>query len=128
MSADVELDHITIRFGDFTAVDDANLKIEQGEFFSFLGPSGCGKTTILRAVSGFLEPTEGEVRIGGQNMRGIGPNKRPTALIFQNLALFPLMSVADNIAFGLEVRGISKYERRKRADALLELIALDGLQ
>ncbi|MEQ8357258.1 MAG: ABC transporter ATP-binding protein [Kiloniellaceae bacterium] len=126
MSADVELDHITIRFGDFTAVDDANLKIEQGEFFSFLGPSGCGKTTILRAVSGFLEPTEGEVRIGGQNMRGIGPNKRPTALIFQNLALFPLMSVADNIAFGLEVRGVSKYERRKRADQLLELIALDG--
>ncbi len=126
MSADVELDHVTIRFGDFTAVDDANLKIEQGEFFSFLGPSGCGKTTILRAVSGFLEPTEGEVRIGGQNMRGIGPNKRPTALIFQNLALFPLMSVAENIAFGLEVQGISKYDRRKRADQLLELIALEG--
>ena len=126
MSADVELDHVTIRFGDFTAVDNANLKIEEGEFFSFLGPSGCGKTTILRAVSGFLEPTEGEVRIGGQNMRGIGPNKRPTALIFQNLALFPLMSVAENIAFGLEVRGVSRYERRKRADQLLELIALDG--
>ncbi len=124
MSADVELDHVTIRFGDFTAVDDANLRIEEGEFFSFLGPSGCGKTTILRAVSGFLDPTEGEVRIGGRNMRGIGPNKRPTALIFQNLALFPLMSVADNIAFGLEVRGISKFERRKRADELLNLIAL----
>ncbi|WP_340119037.1 ABC transporter ATP-binding protein [Pelagibius sp. 7325] len=126
MSADVELDHVTIRFGEFTAVDDANLKIEHGEFFSFLGPSGCGKTTILRAVSGFLEPTLGEVRIGGQNMKGIGPNKRPTALIFQNLALFPLMSVAENIAFGLEVRGVGKAERRKRADALLDLIALDG--
>ena len=126
MSADVELDHVTIRFGDFTAVDDANLRIKEGEFFSFLGPSGCGKTTILRAVSGFLEPTEGEVRIGGQNMRGIGPNKRPTALIFQNLALFPLMTVAENIAFGLEVRGVDKYERRKRADQLLELIALEG--
>ena len=124
MSADVELDHVTIRFGDFTAVDDANLRIEDGEFFSFLGPSGCGKTTILRAVSGFLDPTEGEVRIGGRNMRGIGPNKRPTALIFQNLALFPLMTVADNIAFGLEVRGVSKFERRKRADELLNLIAL----
>ncbi len=124
MSADVELDHVTIRFGDFTAVDDANLRIEEGEFFSFLGPSGCGKTTILRAVSGFMDPTEGEVRIGGKNMWGIGPNKRPTALIFQNLALFPLMSVADNIAFGLEVRGVSKYERRKRADELLNLIAL----
>ena len=124
MSADVELDHVTIRFGNFTAVSDANLRIADGEFFSFLGPSGCGKTTILRAISGFLDPTEGEVRIGGRNMRGIGPNKRPTALIFQNLALFPLMSVADNIAFGLEVRGVSKFERRKRAEELLNLIAL----
>ncbi len=124
MSADVELDHVTIRFGDFTAVSDANLRIEESEFFSFLGPSGCGKTTILRAVSGFLDPTEGEVRIGGKNMWGIGPNKRPTALIFQNLALFPLMTVAENIAFGLEVRGKSKFERRKRADELLNLIAL----
>ena len=126
MSADVELDHVTIRFGEFTAVKDANLRIEDGEFFSFLGPSGCGKTTILRAVSGFLEPSEGAVRIGGKDMRGIGPNKRPTALIFQNLALFPLMSVADNIAFGLEVRGVGKAERRKQADRLLDLIALDG--
>jgi spermidine/putrescine transport system ATP-binding protein len=126
MSANVELDHVTIRFGDFVAVSDANLKIEDGEFFSFLGPSGCGKTTILRAISGFLEPTEGEVRIGGKSMRGIGPNKRPTALIFQNLALFPLMTVADNIAFGLEVRGVSRGERRRRAEELLNLIALPG--
>ena len=126
MSANVELEHVTIRFGDFTAVDDAHLRIEDGEFFSFLGPSGCGKTTILRTVSGFLEPTEGRVRIGGKDMAGIGPNKRPTALIFQNLALFPLMSVADNIAFGLEVRGASKAERRHRAEELLSLIALPG--
>ncbi len=126
MSANVELDHVTIRFGDFTAVDDAHLRIEDGEFFSFLGPSGCGKTTILRAISGFLEPTEGRVRIGGSDMAGIGPNKRPTALIFQNLALFPLMSVTDNIAFGLEVRGAPKAERRRRAEELLGLIALPG--
>jgi spermidine/putrescine transport system ATP-binding protein len=126
MSADVELDHVTIRFGDFVAVRDAHLKIEQGEFFSFLGPSGCGKTTILRTISGFLEPTEGTVRIGGRDMAGIGPNKRPTALIFQNLALFPLMTVADNIAFGLEVRGMGRTERRKRAEELLNLIALPG--
>jgi len=126
MSADVELDHVTIRFGDFTAVEDAHLRIDDGEFFSFLGPSGCGKTTILRTVSGFLEPTEGRIRIGGRDMAGIGPNKRPTALIFQNLALFPLMSVADNIAFGLEVRGMSKAERRRRAEELLGLIALPG--
>ena len=126
MSSGVDLEHVTIRFGDFTAVDDANLSIKKGEFFSFLGPSGCGKTTILRAVSGFNEPTEGTVRINGNDMQGIGPNKRPTALIFQNLALFPLMSVADNIAFGLEVEGVKYAERRRRAEELLDLIALSG--
>jgi spermidine/putrescine transport system ATP-binding protein len=124
MSADVELDRVTIRFGNFTAVDNASLKIKNGEFFSFLGPSGCGKTTILRTVSGFLDPTEGAVRIGGKDMVGIGANKRPTALIFQNLALFPLMTVADNIAYGLRVRGVPRAEREKKAQDLLELIAL----
>ncbi len=126
MSAGVELDHISVKFGNFTAVDDATLDIEGGEFFSFLGPSGCGKTTILRTVSGFLEPSAGAVRIGGEDMVGIGPNKRPTALIFQNLALFPLMSVADNITYGLRVRGMDKTARMKRAGELLELIALPG--
>ena len=87
MGMDVQLESVTMRFGDFTAVRDANLTIEAGEFFSFLGPSGCGKTTILRMVSGFIDPSEGAVRIGGQDMRGIGPNKRPTARIFQNLSL-----------------------------------------
>jgi spermidine/putrescine transport system ATP-binding protein len=108
------------------AVRDANVRIAPGEFFSFLGPSGCGKTTILRTVSGFLEPTSGVVRIGGRDMAGVGPNRRPTALIFQNLALFPLMPVWENIAFALEVRGASVAERRRRADELLELIALPG--
>ena len=126
MSASVELDHVTVKFGQFTAVKDAALEIRGGEFFSFLGPSGCGKTTILRTVSGFLEPTNGAVRIAGQDMAGIGPNKRPTALIFQNLALFPLMSVADNITYGLRVRGMSSGERARKADELLELIALPG--
>jgi spermidine/putrescine transport system ATP-binding protein len=120
----IELDNVTMRFGAFTAVRDVNLTIEAGEFFSFLGPSGCGKTTLLRLISGFMEPSDGAVRIGGQDMRGVGPNKRPTVLIFQNLALFPLMSVADNIAFGLEVRGVEKAKRRKRAIELLELIAM----
>lgn len=126
MSADVELDRVTIRFGNFTAVNSASLKIRNGEFFSFLGPSGCGKTTILRTVSGFLEPSEGAVRIGGKDMAGFGPNKRPTALIFQNLALFPLMTVADNITYGLRVRGATKDQRAKRAQELLTLIALPG--
>ena len=126
MSSGVDLEHVSIRFGSFTAVADANLSIRKGEFFSFLGPSGCGKTTILRAISGFNEPTEGTIRINGADMRGIGPNKRPTALIFQNLALFPLMSVADNIAFGLEVKGVKYRERRQKAEELLDLIALSG--
>src|SRR5215510_10509490 len=126
MSADVDLDSVTIRFGDFVAVKSATLNIKNGEFFSFLGPSGCGKTTILRTVSGFLDPSEGMVRIGGQDMRGIGPNKRPTALIFQNLALFPLMTVADNITYGLRVRGMPHAERMKSAEELLTLIALPG--
>ncbi len=124
MSANVELENLNIRFGDFHAVKDVNLNIRDGEFFSFLGPSGCGKTTILRAVSGFNDPTEGAIYIGGENMLGSGPNERPTALVFQSLALFPLMSVADNISFGLKVRGVGKVQRRKKADELLEMIAL----
>ena len=126
MSADVELKNVSVTFGSFYAAKNVSVKIKEGEFFSFLGPSGCGKTTLLRAISGFLDPSQGKILIGGQDMAGIGPNKRPTSLIFQNLALFPLMSVADNIAFSLEVRGIGKIERRKRADELLDLIALNG--
>lgn len=126
MSADVRLEEVTVRFGHFTAVRDASLIIADGEFFSFLGPSGCGKTTLLRSISGFQEPSSGRILIGGADMAGIGPNKRPTALIFQNLALFPLMTVWENITFALEVRGIGKAARRKRADELLELIALTG--
>jgi spermidine/putrescine transport system ATP-binding protein len=124
MSQDIELDHVTMRFGALTAVSDVHLTIPAGEFFSFLGPSGCGKTTILRMISGFMEPTSGVIRIGGKDMSGIGPNKRPTALIFQNLALFPLMTVAENIGFGLEVRGIAAADRRRRIKELLDLVAL----
>lgn len=126
MTKEISLEHVWVEFGEFTAVQKANLNIAGGEFFSFLGPSGCGKTTLLRCISGFQEPTRGLVKIGGKDMKGVGPNKRPTALIFQNLALFPLRSVADNISFPLEVRGVDKKTRRKRADELLELIALPG--
>jgi spermidine/putrescine transport system ATP-binding protein len=124
MSADVELSGVTIRFGRFVAVKDASLHIKGGEFFSLLGPSGCGKTTLLRTISGFLEPTEGQVRIAGRDMAGFGPNKRPTALIFQNLALFPLMTVAENIGYGLRVRGVPRAKRIETVDNLLHLVAL----
>jgi len=126
MSAGVELANVCADFGNFRAVDRVNVTIKAGEFFSFLGPSGCGKTTILRMVSGFIDPSEGEIKIGDQPMQGIRPNKRPTALIFQNLALFPLMPVWENISFGLEVRGVDKKTRRDKAEELLRLVDLPG--
>jgi len=123
---DLELIDVVKTFADFTAVHGVTVTMPQGEFFSFLGPSGCGKTTILRMISGFIEPTSGVIRLGGRDLNGIGPNRRPTALIFQNLALFPLMSVADNIGYGLMVRGVAAAERRKVVERMLELIALKG--
>lgn len=126
IGAGVELDQVSADFGNFRAVDRVNVDIKPGEFFSFLGPSGCGKTTILRMISGFIDPTEGVIRIGGKDVRGQRPNQRPTALIFQNLALFPLMPVWENIAFGLEVRGVDKAKRQARANELLKLVDLPG--
>ncbi len=126
MSAGIDLENVCCDFGSFRAVDNANVSIKPGEFFSFLGPSGCGKTTILRMISGFIEPTEGAIKIGGKDMRGQRPNQRPTALIFQNLALFPLMPIWENISFGLEVRGVDRATRRKKAEELLELVDLKG--
>lgn len=123
---EIELRGAAVRFDDFQAVHPTNLTIRAGEFFSILGPSGCGKTTILRLLSGFLDPSEGAVLIGGRPMTGIGPSERPTALIFQNLALFPLMKVWENVAFGLEMRRWDKTRRRARAMELLRMVALEG--
>jgi len=124
---DVVLDGMSITYPNgFTAVHPTDLKIEAGEFFSILGPSGCGKTTILRAVSGFVDPSTGRVLIGEDDQAGLGPNERPTALIFQNLALFPLMTVWENVAFGLEARGVGRRQRRDKAMELLDLVALRG--
>lgn len=124
MTASVELRDVSLSFGRYRAVQNVSVLIKPGEFFSFLGPSGCGKTTILRMVSGFNKPTEGQILIGDKDMKGIGPNKRSTAMIFQNLALFPLMPVWENIAFGLEVRGVDKARRRTKAEELLTLVDL----
>ncbi|WP_428424840.1 ABC transporter ATP-binding protein [Pararhizobium sp.] len=126
MSHSVELIDIEMAFGATRAVEKLSVAVEGGEFFSILGPSGCGKTTILRLIAGFLQPTAGQILIGGRDMAGIGANQRPTSMIFQSLALFPLMPVWENIAFGLEVRGVAKTARRRRAEELLELIALPG--
>ncbi len=122
----VRLKDVSMVFDGFTAVQPTDLTIEAGEFFSILGPSGCGKTTLLRIVSGFQAATSGAVEIGGRPVDHLAANRRPTAMIFQNLALFPLMSVWENIAFGLAARGIGKRERRTRAEELLALVALEG--
>ncbi|WP_280554450.1 ABC transporter ATP-binding protein [Halomonas sp. 25-S5] len=122
----VRLEEVVMRFGDFTAIDTTTLEIGSGEFFSFLGPSGCGKTTLLNMISGFLTPSEGQVLIGGEPMGGVPVNRRPTAMIFQNLALFPLMTVFENIEFGLEVRGVDRKARREASERLLALVALEG--
>lgn len=121
----VTLDQMEVTYPNgFRAVHATDLVVEAGEFFSILGPSGCGKTTILRSISGFVEPSGGRILIGDQDQRGLGPNARETALIFQNLALFPLMPVWENVAFGLEARGVSKRDRRAKAEELLDLVAL----
>lgn len=121
---EITLRQASVKFDDFTAVHPLDLTIEAGEFFSILGPSGCGKTTLLRMMSGFLQQTTGELLIGGESMTGISPSNRPTSLIFQNLALFPLMTVWENVAFGLEMRGWTKARRKERALALLATVEL----
>ena len=125
---DVEVRGVTKTYGALTAVHDVTLEVARGEFFSILGPSGCGKTTILRMIAGFLEPTRGEILIGGRPMRGVPPHRRPTSLVFQHLALFPLMTVYDNIAFGLRMRKTPEGEVRRKVAEKLELINLPGYE
>lgn len=115
-------------FGKLKAVDGVNFQVEDGKFFSILGPSGCGKTTLLRMIAGFLKPTSGSILINGQEMIGVSPNKRPVNLVFQNLALFPMMSVEENVAFGLKRQKVSKAEIKKRVDAMLDIVQLGGYQ
>jgi spermidine/putrescine transport system ATP-binding protein len=123
-SPSVTLQSVTKRFGEFTAVDDVDLEIGQGEFFTMLGPSGCGKTTTLRMVAGFEEPTEGQVLIEGSDVVGLPPYKRPTNTVFQSYALFPHMSVADNVGFGLKRQKVDKGEIERRVRAELERVGL----
>jgi spermidine/putrescine transport system ATP-binding protein len=120
----VELRSVTKRFGDFTAVDDLSLELAQGEFFTLLGPSGCGKTTTLRMIAGFERPTGGEVRIEGEDVAQLPPHKRPTNTVFQSYALFPHLSVADNVAFGLKRKKVDKGEIKQRVAAELERVGL----
>jgi spermidine/putrescine transport system ATP-binding protein len=122
----IRFENITKRFGKVIAVDDVSLSIDEGEFFALLGPSGCGKTTLLRMLAGFETPTEGRILIDGQDISRIPPNKRPVNMVFQSYAVFPHMSVADNVGYGLLVDGVAKPERDRRVEEALGLVKLDG--
>jgi spermidine/putrescine transport system ATP-binding protein len=125
-SPDVVLRGVTKRFGELVAVDRIDLEGRPGEFLALLGPSGCGKTTTLRMIAGFDEPTEGEIEIDGRSAVGIPPNKRNVNTVFQAYALFPHMSVLDNVAYGLKQRKVGKGERHRQAGEALELVRLTG--
>ncbi len=124
----IELDGVTRRYGPTTAVEDVSLSVRDGEFFTLVGPSGCGKTTTLRLVAGFETPTEGTVRFGGEDVSGIPPEDRNVGVVFQNYALFPHMSVSENIAYGLNFADPpGDASRGERVDELLELVDLEGM-
>ncbi|QDP41445.1 ABC transporter ATP-binding protein [Radiobacillus deserti] len=120
----VNLSAITKRFGEVTAVRNLDLVIQEGEFFTFLGPSGCGKTTTLRMIAGFYYPTEGKVKFNDKDMTTVPPEKRNTGMVFQNYALFPHMTVFENVAFGLKVRKLAKFDIEMKVEDVLEKVRL----
>ena len=124
----VRLAGITKRFGDFVAVDDLNLDIYEGEFFSLLGPSGCGKTTTLRMIAGFEEPTEGGISVAGEEVQGVPPYRRPVNTVFQSYAIFPHLNVFDNVAFGLRRAKVPKDEVASRVADACEMVQLAGFE
>ena len=121
----IRFEGVTKRFGDFTAIDNIDLNIYRKEFFALLGPSGCGKTTLMRMLAGFETPTEGRITIGGQDMKGIPPNRREVNMMFQSYALFPHLSVWDNIAFGLKRSAMPKDQIPERVKEMLRLTRLE---
>ena len=122
----LSVENLTKKFGDFTAVDGVSFDVEDGNFFSILGPSGCGKTTLLRMIAGFYEPTEGLIKIRDKDMTAVEPNKRPVNLVFQHLALFPMMNIYENIAFGLKRRREPDAQIKEKVGSILERVGLPG--
>lgn len=126
MTTLISLSQVEKYYGDYHALRGIDLEIRSGEFFSLLGPSGCGKTTLLRTIAGFEGVSGGTVKIDGKDMAGVPPNLRPTNMVFQSYAIFPHLSVAENVAFGLRRSGLSKSEKAKAVGDALEMVGLDG--
>ena len=126
MTAPVSIRAVSQTYGGVMALDAVSLEIAAGEFIVLLGPSGCGKTTLLTLIGGFAEVTSGQILIGGRNMAGIAPKDRPTTTVFQDYALFPHMTLAENVAFGLRMRRVARAERESRAHEMLALVGLEG--
>ncbi len=123
----IQIDNVTRSYGAFKALDDANLSIREGEFFSLLGPSGCGKTTLLRMIAGFDNPTSGSIAVDGQPMEGIPANRRPTNMVFQSYAIFPHLNVERNVAYGLKRLKLDGREEKRRVEEALAQVSLTGL-
>jgi len=124
----IVLEAVSKQFGDHTAVGGVSISIRDGEFFSLLGPSGCGKTTTLRMIAGFVEPDEGRIVLQGDDVTAVPPNRRPVNMVFQQYALFPHMSVYDNVAFGLSVKRVPRNQHRPRIEELLRVVSLEGFE
>jgi spermidine/putrescine transport system ATP-binding protein len=126
-SVGIALEGVSKGFGKVAAVKDVNISIAEGEFFSLLGPSGCGKTTSLRMIAGFEQPDAGRIVLQGEDVTNVRPNRRAVNMVFQHYALFPHMSVYDNVAFGLKVKRVPKDEHRQRVEEILRVVSLEGL-
>ena len=124
----LELDRVGKHFGQTIAVKEFSLAVNKGEFISFLGPSGCGKTTTLQMIAGFLDPSHGAIRLEGRDLLAVHPAKRGLGIVFQSYALFPHMTTAENVSFGLEMRRISRAERETRVRAALDMVGLSGFE
>ena len=120
----IELNDIEIRYGDYVAVKDVNIDVKEGEFFTFLGPSGCGKTTILRSIAGFIKPYSGNVLLEGKDITNVAPEKRQIGMVFQSYALFPTMTVFDNISYGLKIMKMPKDEIHKKVIEMANLVEI----
>ncbi len=124
----ISIRNITKQFGKLVAANDINLEIEKGEFFTLLGPSGCGKTTLLRCIAGFLDPEDGQIYFGENRVDRIPTHKRGVGMVFQNYAVFPHLSVKDNVRYGLKARNVSSAEQKERSRQILALVQLEGME